>query len=191
MSLEVQVVSLGELLAKGVSKSSIRRAFSRFSCERDCDASRFLKAHAIQNEISGASRTYLVLLSDTLNNEGVLKVVAFVTLAVTATDYTSIDTVRRFEIMGRVPSLETATHFPGYLIAQLARDDRYSHEDLNAAKLLPLAEGLMRAAIRLVGGRMAYIDCKDGLLGYYAEQGYEPVYFDGDKVLYKLAKALC
>ena len=53
----------------------------RFTSKRDSDVALFLKAHAIQNEGTGASRTYLVLSSEALG-ENEPEVVAFVTLAV-------------------------------------------------------------------------------------------------------------
>lgn len=58
MAVATKIVALSELLDGGFSESSVRKAFSRFSCERDPDVSLFLKAHAIQNEATGASRTY-------------------------------------------------------------------------------------------------------------------------------------
>lgn len=189
MAIAVDIKPLGELLAEGFSKSSIRKSLARFSCERDEDVSFFLKAHAIQNEGTGASRTYLALSSKGMD-EGRLEVVAFLTIAITVTDYTTVDVPQRLEIMGRVPGVETIDFFPGYLVAQLARDDLYSHDDFDASELLPFAEELMRESIRMVGGRLAYIDCKEELLGYYVEQGYDQVFYDEEKGLYKLAKSL-
>lgn len=118
MPIAVDLKPLGKLLAEGFSKSSLRKAFARFSCERDPDASRFLKAHAIQNEGTGASRTYLALSSAGMD-EGRLEVVAFVTLAITVTDYSSVDIRRRLEIMGRVPGLGSLNFFPGYRLGWL------------------------------------------------------------------------
>lgn len=51
MPIPTTLAFLGDLLAEGFSKSNIRRAFSRFECERDADVAFFLKAHAIQNEV--------------------------------------------------------------------------------------------------------------------------------------------
>ena len=189
MALSVHIKPLAELLDGGFSKSSIRKAFSRFTCERDPDVSRFLKAHAIQNEGTGSSRTYLALSSEALN-ENRLEVVAFVTVAITVTDFTTIGVDRRLEIMGRVPGVQSSNFFPGYLVAQLARDDRYTHEDFDASSLLPLAEDMIFDAISVVGGRFAYIDCRDELVGYYERQDYESLYYDEDRELHKLIKPL-
>ncbi len=189
MAVAVDIKLLSELLDGGFSKSSVRKAFSRFSCERDPDVSLFLKAHAIQNEATGASRTYLALSSDALD-ENRLEVVAFVTVAIAVTDYTIIGLDQRLQIMGRVPGVQTANFFPGYLVAQLARDDRYTHGDFDAARLLPLAEGLMREAAGVVGGRLAYLDCKPELLGYYRTQDYDPLFYDEGRDLHKLLKPL-
>lgn len=149
----------------------------------------FLKAHAIQNEGTGASRTYLALSSEALGEDR-LEVITFVTLAIAVTDHTAIGTNRRLLVMGRVPGVETAGFFPGYLVAQLARDDRYTHDDFDAARLLPFAEGLMREAAGVVGGRLAYLDCKPELLGYYQGQDYDSLYYDEGRGLYKMVKPL-
>ena len=115
--------------------------------------------------------------------------VAFVTVAITVTDFTTIDVDRRLEIMGRVPGVQSSNFFPGYLVAQLARDDRYTHEDLDASSLLPLAEDMIFDAISVVGGRFAYIDCRDELVGYYERQDYEPHSYE-ERELHKLIKPL-
>lgn len=189
MSVPVDVKPLGELLAEGFSKSSLRRTFSHFTCRRDEDVSYFLKAHALQNEETGASRTYLVLDSDALDASK-LTLVAFFTLAITVTDYSKVSHERRKNLLGSVPGVNTSCYFPGYLVAQLARDDRYTHEDFDASRLLPLAEDLMRSSVRTVGGRLAYIDCKDELVDYYGRQSYEELYYDDSKGLHKLVKSL-
>lgn len=189
MQLEVDIKPLGELLAEGFSKSSLRKAFSRFSCVRDPDVSFFLKAHAIQNEGTGASRTYLVLSSDALDDYK-LDIVAFLTVAIAVTDYTDIDVGRRLQIMGRVPGVEVANYFPGYLVAQLARDDRYSHDDFDASGLLQFAEDRMSDAAASVGGRFSYIDCRNELVSYYEGQDYERLYFDEARNLHKMIKPL-
>lgn len=41
MVVDVDIKPLAELLDGGFSKSAIRKAFSRFSCERDQDVSLF------------------------------------------------------------------------------------------------------------------------------------------------------
>lgn len=189
MERAVDIKPLGGMLAEGFSKSSLRKAFSRFSCKRDPDVSFFLKAHAIQNEGTGASRTYLVLSSDALD-EYRLEIVAFLTIAITVTDYTDIDMKRRLQVMGRVPGVEVANFFPGYLVAQLARDDRYTHEDFDASGLLQFAEDRMLDAATAVGGRFSYVDCRDELVGYYEGQDYERLYFDEARGLHKMIKPL-
>ena len=189
MAVATKIVALAELLDGGVLQIRHPQGFSRFTCERDSDVSRFLKAHAIQNEGTGSSRTYLALSSEALG-ENRLEVVAFVTVAITVTDYTTIGVDLRLEIMGRVPGVQSSNFFPGYLVAQLARDDRYTHEDFDASVLLPLAEDMIHGAISVVGGRFAYIDCRDELVGYYERQDYESLYYDEDRELHKLIKPL-
>lgn len=185
--VEIILKPLRELLSSGVSKTSIRTALKKFVCSRDRDVEFFLGTHAIQNEYSGASRTYLALEEKSFH-EGKLNIVAFVTLAVTDTDYSRISDEDRRTILGSVPRLKTNDFFPGYLLAQLARADAYSHEDFDCSALLVFAEDLIESASKVVGGHIAYLDCKRGLVGYYAAQGYSVLYFDESTELYKMMK---
>lgn len=182
------IESLSALLSEGLSKSSLKRALSAFECKRDTDVESFLRRYALANETSGASRTYLVLDEDQLAH-GYLVVVAVLSLAMVVTDYSRISAEERREILGPVPHLSTSEHFPGYLLAQLARSDTYTHEDFDCHELLVFAERKIREAISRIGGSMIYLDCKEPLIGYYEAQGYEVLYLD-DNGLYKLYKVV-
>ena len=185
--VDVVLKPLRELLRSGVSKTSIRNALKRFECKRDGDVAFFLGTHAIQNEYSGASRTYLALEKRAFD-EGALDVVAFVTLAITDTDYSGISEEDRRAILGSVPRVRSNDFFPGYLLAQLARADAYTHEDFDCSALLVFAEGLIIASSQMVGGHIVYLDCKEDLIGYYEDQGYSALYLDAETGLFKMVK---
>ena len=123
-------------------------------------------------------------------DEDRIEVVAFVALAVSVAGCATVDTARRLEAMGRVPGVETSNFFPGHLVAQLARDDRCAHVDLDAGRLLPFAESMRQDAVASVGGRFAYLDCRDELVGYYESQDYERLYYDEGRGLHKMVKPL-
>lgn len=182
-----KLVSIGDLLASGASKSSVKRALWAFQCARNDDVVSFLRKHAVNNELNGASRTYLALDFEAMT-QGRIVIVAFFTLAIAVTDYTGISAERRLEIMGHVPGIESNSYFPGYLLAQLARDDRYTRDDFNCLDLVALAEEYISEAIGYVGGRVIYLDCKKPLVSYYERQGYEVLCYDSERGLHKMLK---
>ena len=171
----------------GRSKSSARKFLSSFECARDEDVTYYLKMHAMHNEVNGASRAYLVLDDDVEPGEDP-RFVAFFALAVTVTDFSEVDEATRKDVMGTVPGWRSSDHFAGYLLAQLARDDRCTHDDFDAAELILAAENFVEASVETVGGRVLYLDCKEQLVGYYERQGYGILYRDDDKGLYKMFK---
>ena len=93
-------------------------------------------------------------------------------------------------VLGKVPGVATRSAFPGYLIAQLARSDEFSHDDFDASMLLPFAENQFCECIRRIGGSIEYVDCREELLGYYEQQGFSELYFDEKTQLFKLFKDL-
>ena len=187
--MDVELFSLSALLQSGFTKSSLRKACARFSCKRDADISLFLKALSLRTEETGASRTYLVLSKKSLD-EGRLEIVAFLTLALAVADFSQVDDLEKAAVLGKVPGVATRSAFPGYLIAQLARSDEFSHDDFDASMLLPFAENQFCECIRRIGGSIEYVDCREELLGYYEQQGFSELYFDEKTQLFKLFKDL-
>lgn len=116
--------------------------------------------------------------------------VAFFTIAVTETDYSQVDEGKRLEIMGRYPKVKTEKHFPGYLLAQLARDDRYTNDTFDCKNLLGVAEEIINQAASSVGGNVIYLDCIEDLIGYYRDLGYEVLPDAGNNNFFKMFKRL-
>lgn len=186
--IEVKLVSLRDLLqVDHFSKEKVKCALKSFECGRDDDVKSFLSRWAINNENNGSSRTYLALNGDLLQ-DGKLDIVAFFSLAITVTDYSCVETDDRKAIMGNVPGVKRNQYFPGYLLAQLARNDAYSHDDFDGVNLLAQAEALIYGASKVVGGNVVYLDCKESLKGYYERFGYRCLYFDPEKSMYKMMK---
>lgn len=121
--------------------------------------------------------------------EHTLEVVVFYTIALTLVDYSGIDEEYRRQVLGNVPGYRSSASFPGYLIAQLARDDRYGHEDVSGSDLLQQAEWVVFSASQTIGGRILYLDCKDEMTSYYEDRGYSQLYFDDETCLYKMFKS--
>jgi len=58
------------------------------------------------------------------------------------------------------------------LLVQLARDSRYSAEELSGAALLSNAEHRARLACDCVGGELIYVDCSKSMRSYYVDRGF-------------------
>ena len=183
------VTTIAALLSDGWSKAAIRRSMRLFKCERNTDVEEFAHRRALSNELNGSTRTYLVL-DGSAYEEDELVIMAFVSVALTATDYSGIAPEARREILGNVPGIWVNNSFPGYLIAELARDDEYDNEDVPGDMLMMHAESCIREAMELVGGGLVYLDCKGELVGYYNDFGYEEIYLDDRTGLHKMMKRL-
>lgn len=164
--------SLRQLLDEGVPRNIIQEAFDDFNCSRNEDVENFLKNYAIANECIGASRSYLYIDYEALKNDS-FTLLAFFTIAITATDYSKISKRKRRVILGNYPRVSKEDHFPGFLLAQLARDDRYTKEDFDCSNLLGIAEEMIQEAANSIGGNAIYLDCVEDLIGYYQRFGYE------------------
>ncbi len=84
--------------------------------------------------------------------------------------------------------MRTNDFFPGYLLAQLARSDAYTHDDFDCSRPLVFAEELIESSSEMVGGHIVHLDCKEGLDGYYEAHGYSKLYFDEATQLHKMMK---
>lgn len=170
--MQIALIPLRRLLTDSNHIAVVLKSFDEFKCEWDSDVEQFLNSYAISNEAIGASRTYLAIDEDSLMTHSQFKLVAFFTLAITVTDFTGVSNRYKRKIMGDYPRLSKETHFPGFLLGQLARDDRYSKEEFDCSNLLGYAERIIRRIARQVGGNLLYLDCKEPLVKYYEGHGY-------------------
>lgn len=161
-------------LVSSVGETKVRKTLNRFVCERDDDVALFLKEFAIERELSHDIRTYAVVDKD--NDE--LSIVAFFAIGIAVVEEKDHDDDGSFG----------DKQIPVFLLSQIARDDRYGHDDLDGTELLDNAEELIRRASDLVGGRAIFLDCKEDLLPYYQDRGYSFVMHDEETGLYRLAK---
>ncbi|MEC4295675.1 hypothetical protein [Adlercreutzia shanghongiae] len=180
--LATEIWSLEELL-NAVGDSVLSEALQCFACDRDDDVTEFLQQHALEYERDGLCRTYLALDSDALFGGDVV-IVAFFALAMSSTCIEDSED-------GRRDGEET----PAFLIAHLARCDRFSHQEYDGATLLREAEELVFKASDIVGGQLIYLDCKvdvttgqSKLLDYYEDHGYKELSRSSGSV--KLAKRI-
>jgi hypothetical protein len=148
------------------------RKIREFSCARDSDVEAFLKEKAISYEIRGYSRTYLYVtgIGNATGNHS--NIVAYFSVAITATDFEGISRSRKVKVLGSKPGRDTKDHFGGILIAQLARSDSFGHSIISGKEMISDAENVIEKGREYLGGRIVYLDCKNELIEFYRENGY-------------------
>ena len=181
--LRKKITPLKTFIEEGSDMESIRSLFSSFRCSRNKDVIHYLDNYALKNELLGTSRNYLIFAPDG-------NLAAFFTVALTAIDCSTLSNRRKRDAFGDMPALSKRTHVEGYLLTQVARDDRYSHEDIDGKELIQEAEKTIDAAAAIAGGHIISLDCKERLVSYYESCGYKTLFYDEEKELYKLFKCL-
>jgi hypothetical protein len=163
------------------------KQIAEFSCVKDPDVESFLKEKAIIFERSGISRTYFYAIDDEDSSE----IVAYFSVAITATSFEGIGKSKKSKILGSTPYRDFLDHFGGLLVAQLARCDRYTSDDINGTVLIKAAEKTIEQGRVYLGGRVLYLDCKAPLIPLYEENDYQLLrpepYTNG---LYKMFKMM-
>lgn len=175
------VWSLKELI-RAWGEESVKKALGSFLCSREEDAQGFIRTKAITYEKEGRSRTFLFVDEENLDS-GLLRVVGYFTLSIQGVDVGTLDSGKAAKSSSDKEGVSEA-EVPAYLIAQLARDDTYTHEQLDGRQMLRTAEELIARASDYVGGQLVFIECKvpnyaDGASGgfdlrtYYLDAGYQ------------------
>jgi hypothetical protein len=183
----LSLLSLREILLSGYSQELLEKQLGEFRCSRDGDIEKFIHEKAIEWERLGMSRTFLY-------REGAGKdtrLVAYITLAITSVDYAGVSRNRRKKMLHRKPGRDSQNNFPGLLIAQLARDDRFGSSVIDGTKMIADAEDLIEIGRETLGGMLIYLDCKKHLVQFYQRNGYELIASgEPERCLYKMFKLL-
>jgi hypothetical protein len=187
VTIAPRLKSLRELLLSGYPQELLEKELREFSCSRDSDIETFIRTKAIDYERSGLGRTYLYLDGSDENTN----LVAYITIAITSVDYAGVSRSRRKKVLSRKPGRDSKDNFPGLLIGQLARDDRYDSTLISGSDMIADAESLIDTVNQTIGGMLIYLDCKDDLIKLYERNGYELLSDkEPDNGLYKMFKPL-
>jgi len=158
-----------------------------FSCSADPDVELFLKNNSINYERKGLSRTYLYIC----DSDGLSRIVAYFTVAITATSFEKISKSRKASVLGFKPGRDAKDHFSGLLVGQLGRADGFCPTDINGQEMIEDAEKLIEKGRYFLGGKIVYLDCKEQLIKLYQNNGYKLVIQDPyPGGYYKMFKAL-
>jgi hypothetical protein len=185
------VVPLGELIDDGFDVKLLENRLRGFRCVRDEQLESFAHDLALFYEAKGYGRTYLVLDTTNESQSEIPAIVAFFTLALTATDYSGISRSKKEKVLGSKPGRNTFKAFAGILVGQLARDDRYDSDFINGSELLAECERYINYGRHYLGGRIVYLDCKDALVKTYQKSGYKQLTdVSSDEGYFKMYKIL-
>ncbi|GHU67065.1 hypothetical protein AGMMS49983_17690 [Clostridia bacterium] len=165
----------------------LERKIREFSCKKDTDVESFIKEKSMIYERSGLSRTYLYFAY----NQNRFDIVAYFSVAITATSFEGISKSRKAKVLGGKPGRETKDHFGGLLVAQLGRNDSFSSLDISGTEMIADAEKIIEKGRYYLGGKIVYLDCRESLIHFYQDNGYSllknEVYPSG---YYKMFKTL-
>jgi hypothetical protein len=185
------VAPLGELIDDGFDVGLLENRLKGFRCVRDEQLESFAHDLALFYEAKGYGRTYLVFDTTDEARDEIPAIVAFFTLALTATDYSGINKSKKEKVLGSKPGRNTFKAFAGILIGQLARDDRYGSDFINGSELLGECERYINYGRHYLGGRIVYLDCRRELVKTYQKSDYKQLTdVPSDEGYFKMYKVL-
>ena len=162
----ILVLPLGDLAKRAENDSEqsekLGSLLSSFAPSReDSGEKSFLSRKALTFERLAKSRTFLVMLDG--------QFAGFFSLAIKSLELCGLSKTMRKKLMAGDSANENTSAF---LIGHLARSTN-SPKGFGA-RLLDLAMEYIDQARRIVGGRLAYLDCKDNmrLRSYYENKGF-------------------
>jgi hypothetical protein len=182
-------VSLQSLIEM-TSESFVSEIVSGFVCAKDDDIDSFIKTKAALFDRKGKSKTHFLLDEDALLH-GRIEIVAFFSLAIQLLKIPEGATnakIRRLDGLYSRKGGSPITEIPSFLIGQLAKNDKYANV-FPGKMLLEYALSAIAEAERIVGGRVAYVECRDvpELVSFYERNGFKALRrdpFDGLVQLY-------
>lgn len=148
------------VLADGVNER-----LSQFRCERSSHLQNFARTDVHKYEAHGHSRTYVIITA----SDETIDVAGFFTVGMTALNLTQATASARKKLMGSVSLKQTGA----YSIAELARSDDYSSEQLPGSTILDEAKEVIKRARNYVAGRFVVVDARQEVF----EQLYRPAGF--------------
>ena len=173
----------------GEDNELLSQILSSFSCERDEDIENFLHNKAVEFEKLSKARTYLICDEEQILKEGFcldqLEIYGYVAIALKILSVPEEWSNRkRKELDGLSAKIhgEPIKDFSCYLIGQLSRNSKVSHDSISGKDLLQMAYDVIAAAVDAVGGRYMMIECREEkkLVDFYQANGFEEIQRSSD-----------
>ena len=167
----------------------LSRILSSFSCERDEDIENFLHSRAVEFEKLSKARTYLICDEEQISKEEFyldqLKIYGYVAIALKILSVPEEWSNRKRKALDGLSAKihgEPIKDFSCYLIGQLSRNSKVSHDSISGKDLLQMAYDVIAAAVDAVGGRYMMIECREEkkLVDFYLANGFEEIQRSSD-----------
>ena len=161
--------------------NELKSILSSFSCKYDADIQNFLHNRAIDFEKLLKSRTYLIVSDEQFQNPNIpfneITIYGYISLAVkvfTVPEETSNRQRQQLDGFSAKEHGKQISHFPCYLIGQLARNSNVPTESISGAELLNFAYKIIGEAVKLVAGRNILVECHNNekLIKFYLDNGF-------------------
>lgn len=170
----IEKTDLKEFL-KAIGEEETREVFKKFHC-RDEEINIFLNTKAIEYEKADKARTYLFVDNENGCVAGFFSIANQSFEVPEKLDEDKVMSIRQRKMldgfMGKQGN-KVITHFPVYLIGQLARDEKYTQDELSGAVLLDTALDMIAEAQKIVGGRTVLVECQKELIPFYIKHGFD------------------
>ncbi|MBF4575045.1 hypothetical protein [Frondihabitans sp. VKM Ac-2883] len=134
-------------------REAVRERLASFECARSPHLQEFARSKVKGWESHGHSRTYVLVCA--AGDEGI-DVPAFFTVGMTSIDFTKASSGIRKKLSGSISMLQTGA----YTIAELARSDRFTGEQLPGSVILDEAKEIIRQSRALIAGRFLVVDAQ-------------------------------
>lgn len=179
----------------------LSRILFSFSCERDEDIENFLHSRAVEFEKLSKARTYLICDEEQISKEEFyldqLKIYGYVAIALKILSVPEEWSNRKRKALDGLSAKihgEPIKDFSCYLIGQLSRNSKVSHDSISGKDLLQMAYDVIAAAVDAVGGRYMMIECREEkkLVDFYLANGFEEIQrsSDGTNIMVQMIRKI-
>ena len=173
MELDYDVVPL-ERLIKDLEKNDLQSKLNLFQCPKEKDLEEFLHYKAIEYDLIGYGKTYLILDKKEIEN-GVIKIIAFYTIGQKSIDISNLSQKKKRKVIGgRIPGRDGLKSMACFLIGQLGRSGEYTHDQLLGGTLLKECFSTIETARKIIGGNLIFLECRPKMYGlFYEKHGFK------------------
>ena len=142
-------------------------SLATFECARSKHLQDFARRDHLKYEAHGHSRTYFLV---TNSSQQPLEVIAFFTVGMATLNFGKVQSkTLKSKLLGNI----TTTEAGAYSIAELARSDKYTSQQMPGATILQEAKNVIRQARQHVGGRYLVVTAQPAVF----RSLYEPAGF--------------
>lgn len=173
--LEYEVFSLAELRENGdddVLMLAVKEQLKSFRCSRSSWIQHFISRTVFEYEDAGWARTYVFLSP---SDDGGILVPAFFSIGLTSFSREpnqDLSKTKANKLLGSRPNSRDGI-VACFCLAELAREDSVSREDLPGSVILDEAKSVISSVQRQCGGRLVALDARPSIF----EVLYEPAGF--------------